>query len=659
MIDIKTTAVQWGRLVLAALLLSLSVTFAYADLAPGEEASLNLDQTFADLRDRFSDGGMLEPWEWDDRHPVLRGTNGFTLSTNPAPGWNNHSYEVNGQKFDITDPAGLDQLTALQKSVVYAYCQDRDQNSIDGLFTPTLGEANCDAVSVSEDTVRDGTTEIETHAYESEGGRALKLFRYAMGQHEGAEHQCISCTFLDSFLTALSGFSASTYLFLKGVFVVFVPMFIAIWIAWKTAALFVMGGEDGRSYIYSILGRLALFFFLWGVFSTGEETVTHYGGKYTYLAPGWEITGPTYLNFAFGLSNAIRGAAFDSDTSIASNFDPGNHVNAFQCNYAATTMWTKENLPQISEFKAHALNVACATERSHMVGIATGFALVGAAQEAIDLDKDAIGTAILGFISGVFMMVIFGLSAIWFIFLILDVAVRGLITAAFAPIIAALALFQPTRYIAISAIKSMGGAIMSAIGIGIIATLAFFLLTNTVNVYNDLFEAYKEVYGNTKLVEIPVENSIQAYELFLVRIQSSNADLPQIPMDLGAPWFYYLILSGLAIFSLGKKIIAMLENMIGINGMSSMADNAMKMSRTGATLGMQGATTIGVMSMATGKSLTGLLSQGGGAIRGGGGAAANIMRSANPFGGAADPSQAAKTMVESVSGGVEPDGAVE
>jgi hypothetical protein len=294
-----------------------------------------------------------------------------------------------------------------------------------------------------------------------------------------------------------------------------------------------------------------------------------------------------------------------------------------------------------------------------MVGIATGMAVLVTSGKDMDLNAIGIGMAIIKMISGLFLMVIFGLSAIWFVFLILDVAVRGFITAAFSPLIATLALFHPTRYIAVSAVKSMAGAVMTAIGIGIVSTLAYFLLTNTVNVYNDLVPVYADKFGDKPLtpVEIVNGNSIRAYEMFLVRIQSSEPTIDSIPMDLGTPWLWYLVLSGLAIYSLGKKIIAMLENMIGVGGMSAMADNAMKMTQTGVSLSMQATTALGAGSMAATKLFGGGASQAAGAA-GGAAGASGLLDQMTPFGAKAGSTidQGTNTLVNTISGGVEQDG---
>jgi hypothetical protein len=534
---------------------------------------------------------------------------------------------------------GLGHLNVAQRAELYHKCAAK-------AITARTGFQQCTVIASGTSDIKEQVQkDLRQQAYAREGGMALRLFKYAMGQQEGTDNTCITCTFLSAFLTALSGFSASVFLFFRGAFVVFVPILISIWIAWKASALFLVGGEDGRSFIYAILGRMALFFMLWAAFSTGEETHTDGAGTYTTLAYGWEMTGPTYLNFAFGISDEIRRQTFDAETSVASNFNPGKHSSAFQCNYTIKELQTASSMPQIDEFKAHALNVACATERAHMVGISTGLAVMNSAKHDLDLDLDKLGSALVKLVTGLFLMVIFGLSAVWFIFLILDIAVRGLITAAFAPLIAALALFKPTRYIAINAIKSMGGAVMTAVGIGIVSTLAFFLLTNVVNVYNDLIPAYQKIYDNVTLEEISMTNSVEAYEEFIVRVQSTNTDFAQIPMDLTSPWFYYLVLSGLAIFSLGKKIIAMLEGLIGVGGMSAMADNAMRMTQTGLGLGMQAATALGVGSMAAGKTLSGFGAQAGGAAAGAGDAASNLANSVNPF-----PADSGKALVNSING---------
>jgi len=471
----------------------------------------------------------------------------------------------------------------------------------------------------------------EWKAYQDAGGMALKLFRYAMGGADGNGNDCITCTFLGNFMLGLASFSSATFLYLQGLFQVFMPIFVLIWIGYRTSKLFVVGGEDGRSFIYSVFSKMTIFFLVWLVLSFGETTEFS-DGTTTVSTPAyaWTVAGPTYLEFAFGLSSEIRDNTLSAQSSIT-NYSFGTNPDAFNCQNTVEYMSQFTYQPSIQRFSGAALDVACATERTHMIGFATGLAIIGSATSQASLwELASLGTAAVKMISGFFMLFVFGLSALWFCFLVLDVVVRGLITAALLPFILGALVFNPTRYIALSALRAAAGAVMTAVGIGIVSTVAFFLLTNTVNVYDSLVPSLQEEYSNIQLETISdrenaTGGAIGDFQEFIVRIQQSDAKEPQIPMDLTTPWFYYLALCGLAIFSLGKKIIKMFEGLVGSEGASTMADNALKMGRSAMGLSM-GATGLTLGAAAFGTKL--LATAGAHKL----GAAKGVVDALNPFG---------------------------
>jgi hypothetical protein len=379
---------------------------------------------------------------------------------------------------------------------------------------------------------------------------------------------------------------------------------------------------------------MALFFFVWAAITVGNTTERLNTSDYGMGAKSiqidnpkwaWDTVGPEYLSVAFGLSSEIRDYTIQRRADIqVSEFRGAANYDAFRCIDVGQDMSKYTSDATILKFATNATEVACATERTHMIGISSALAVIGSAQAQIAWGPSTWAAFIIKLISGFFMLFVFGLSAIWFTFLILDVAVRGLITAAFLPVIAAMYLFEVTRGFATSAFRALVGAMVTAVAISIVSTLAFYLLTRTVLVYNQAIDSMTAVYG-TQLEKIPTGDAIEALRQFIIRIQQSEPGEPQIPMDFASPWFYYLVLSALAIFSLGKKIIAMLEGMVGAQGASSMADNAMRLTRSGFGLAMPAGAIAGAGLMFTGRAgVAGLAWTGG--------AGSEVLKTLNPFG---------------------------
>ena len=588
----------------------------------------------ADLREIHGfDLNNASPLDWQRSTPQLT-ENGFTFIKDPtsSPYKPEYLYIIGGTEYRANNTGGLSKLTGTQRVAVYAACKRQ------------TGSA-CEFMEPEPKDVVESTNDNVANEYVQDGGMALKLFNFAMGGSDGTANSCITCTFLASFMIALANFSASTFLYMQKAFSLIVPVIMMTWIGWKAAALFVTGGEDGKSFIYSILSKLAIFFMIWSVVSISESSKDTNGTGANIPAYAWNLSGPTYLGFAFGLSSEIRNNTI-ANASVVSNVSLQSSISAFQCNRTVDFMNKLTDQSEIASFAAKALDVACTNERSHIIGIASGVSLISSAGEQFSV-KNAI-PSVVKLITGFFMIVVFGLSMIWFTFLVLDVVVRAMITAAFSPIIAACYIWQPTRYVATTAFKGMIGGILTAVALGIVGTLAMFLLTNTVNVYNSLYPGLQGTYDNVVMEPIADGNAVIQFQEFLVRIQRSGNDTPQIPMDMSTPWFYYLVLSGLAIFSLGKKIVTMLENLVGAQGMSTMADNAMKLTKSGASLGMMagGMTAAGLAMTAKGGAV--------GLTAGTSGLAEFYKNTASPFSGAGNAmekaNQAANTLLD---GGIE------
>jgi hypothetical protein len=478
------------------------------------------------------------------------------------------------------------------------------------------------------------------------GSYAETLFRYAMGT-EG--NTCISCDLLAYFMVGMTKFSESVFTYFLGFFKVVVPVMVAIWIGYRVAKLAVAGGEDGREFIKSIVQKLSLFVMVWLI------TTATLGGQHPGQASTneraflWETVGPTYLYYAFKLSGEIRNQSIAAASSSSSRMGDLGRDGATPFNCTAPQTSTGPITDMISgvsvNYIQQAMEIGCVTERTHMIGIASGVAIMftsynGAASDSgVQSFSSWLIFGLVKVFCGAMLMAVFIMSCVWLVFLTLDVVTRGLVTAAFAPVIMGLFLWKPTRDIAVNAIKGMGGAMITAIAITIVSVLAYFLIVNTVDVYNALVPLLQSTYPDMTIDRLDGDRNSQ-FARFISRIQESDRTRPAIPMNLSTPYFFYMCLSGIAIFSLGKKIVAMLSGLVGAQGFSAFADNALSMGRTGAIGGMAGAG-IGLVALkTTGGLLAGpagfLGKAAGGAAVGGVAAGGNMLQNMmspgkNPF----------------------------
>lgn len=489
---------------------------------------------------------------------------------------------------------------------------------------------------------------------ESRDSTAVFLFDVASGEVEGVS--CLSCDFIGFFMIALADFSKSVYAYFLTAFKMMTPIAVAIWLGYRVSKLAVMGGEDGKAFVYQVFAKLALFALIWMMVTAQGTTTSAQQSKWWF----WNTTGPSYLSFAFKLSGDIR------DTVIKAN-DLGVKKNEvpLNCGSVATSVTKGINHNPDLLFIYPGMQIACVTERTHMLGMASGVAVMMSSVNGVSMVDDGVSAMfVAGLVkvgTGALMIAVYGLSAVWLIFLILDVVVRGLLTAAFGPVLATLYLFQPTRGIAVGAIKAMAGAMVTAIALSIVSVLAYFLMTNTIEIYEVLYKPVAERFNNDNIVALTTTGRLAQFREFIGRIQVSDPDVPFIPMDFTTPWLYYMILSGLATFALGKKIISMLEEMIGVRGMSEMANNAMKLTQTGVMAGFGTAVLAGGLVGKAGGAMigpgaaltTGALNAGGAGIE----AAKNAYQARgamkNVFGGAKYGAEVTKQTIEAATPVVE------
>lgn len=436
---------------------------------------------------------------------------------------------------------------------------------------------------------------------------ALGLFDYAVNSGS-----CMSCTFLSFFMIALADFSFLVFQYFYDSFLIIAPLTIAIWLGWRAAKLMVMGGEDGKDFLFGVVGKVALFAVVW-IIATGANSYNKYL---------WEWTGPQYLNYGFGLANEIRENALGSSGSGSSTQIATGNSSFFCSNLSISDSLPSGVSTDGSDvsfkytFIDNAVKSGCFTERTHVIGIAAGAAI------AIDSQHQNGGGSgwriaqvflwfsglILQILIGLIVAVTFAISAIWLIFLSLDVVVRGMLTAAFSPFLVIAYLYKPMRNIASQAVRGMVGALCTAMAIAIINIMAYVLVTNTPQVFTmtvssvvdrlDSYEASEvpdaddECGGNSGGLDVNSDRVSAAYN-FLCFVGEGDDTKVRIPMGLSTPWFWYLVFTGVAIFALGRKIVKMIEDIIGYQGASEMANSALKSVRMAAPVA--GAALVGGM----------------------------------------------------------------
>jgi len=498
------------------------------------------------------------------------------------------------------------------------------------LHGPGLGSfSGCSQRNTATTPQQPGTGSGQNGSSGLFGGKtyALQLFEFALNGDT-----CLSCTFLSFFMMALSDFSYMVFQYFYDMFLIIAPLTLAIWLGYRTAKLMVMGGEDGKDFIFGVVSKVALFAVIW-IVATGAARYNNYL---------WEFTGPKYLEYGFSLSNEIRDNALNASSGTSSNASGGGGQAHTQLASAAPVFLCQNisaanNLPSnVSStgwryaFIEPALRAGCFTERAHVLGIASGAALAFDSHASNgNLSIWALGAFVLVMVRimlkvaiGLIVAVTFAVSAIWLIFLTLDIVTRGLITAAFSPILLITYLYKPTRNIATQALRGMVGAVCTAVAIAMINIMAYVLVTNAPKVFMMTYPAVQANMDSWEASENPVtagENldpdvdRLEAAYNFVKFIGVGDETQVRIPMNLGSPWFWYLTFSGIAIFGLGRKIIKMIEDIVGYQGAAEFANSSLKSLRMGATVAggaalLGGAATIGG-GMAAGK----VLSYGGGA----------------------------------------------
>ena len=425
----------------------------------------------------------------------------------------------------------------------------------------------------------------QERARQNRGANALSWFYYSMGMDSqgqvAASSTCITCDFITYFTNAIANFSAAVFIYFQGFFVALAPLLFAGWIAVEAIKISVAGGAGGTQFFTGLMKKSALFFLAWGVLFDGFGMMgpapSGQGAGTTYFAGGaWQIAGPELLEYSFELNNDVRAQTAQGLVGAGNT-----NMAPFQCNGLDARVSQLVNNQALDPSIQAITQTACVVERMHSLGIATAIGLLSSAfYQSLDSGLAFLGALFKAFF-GVVLFAVYGTSAIWLIFLLLDVVTKGLIVAAFLPLFGLAALFRPTRDVATNALMQLIAVPIVALALGITSLLGFYLILGTINVYNATYGMMGIAY-NTTLQPIEAGEMIPAFAEFIRRIQLDTSFQERIPADLLSPWITYMILVGISIFTLGTKIVKMIEGIMEIEGASEMADTAKGMAITGA-----------------------------------------------------------------------------
>jgi hypothetical protein len=255
---------------------------------------------------------------------------------------------------------------------------------------------------------------------------------------------------------------------------------------------------------------------------------------------------------------------------------------------------------------------ACVVERVHILGIASSVAMMQSAWTQLEFSAAGLMGAVMKMIWGVILIVIFGLSMIWLVFVLLDVVTKALIVAAFLPLFGIAYMFQPSRSVATNALMQLVSVPVVAFALGLTTLLGFYLITLTPTVYNETYRIMSPIY-NRQLQPITSSGALDQFAEFITRVQQTARDTDTIPAYLASPWLVYMLLVGLAMFGLGRKIITIVENILGVQGSTALADNAKGLAIKGAKV----ATVAGAATALTAGAGLKLAATGGGMAVGG------------------------------------------
>lgn len=435
-----------------------------------------------------------------------------------------------------------------------------------------------------------------------DSSNSLLLFDYSTGllAQSGHGSSCISCSMVGYLLDLITILTRGMAVYLSTSLAVLLPIAVLIWIGFKTAALLANAGENGVPYIKIILKKLVLFSFAWMVI---VAVPANFSGQPTTQA--WTLLGPDVLNTAYKYAAEVRSGAI---AATRGSYDSHPDLNCDGRKLARAS-----NLPFDEPMYAAIMSLTCSTERSMLIPLAAGEAMIDAAYidesggwfHKLWSGAGAIVSTIIRSIYALVVLVLAGLVGLWLLALIVGSFTRILIIAAFGPLLFAALLFEFSRGYAMGAIRILVATSLKVIGIGIVSVMVFFISAKTVDVFNNNYMNYQVSYPSANMTEITLSDGdkktgvplLDKQRVFLKRVETyalQNGD-PSVPMPISSPWVLWILATPIIAYGLGNVLIRNIESALNVQGLSSFADSVLSMAKTGGiTAGMAGITAANV-----------------------------------------------------------------
>lgn len=404
----------------------------------------------------------------------------------------------------------------------------------------------------------------------------VSLYEYSMNQTSAGG--CVTCDVVGYFIVALMRFSLALYDALLPFFTAFAPVMMLIWIAWHMSILMTKGGAGGYDAIFAVIRKLVLMGFIYLL-------MTPPGGA-KYFA--WESTGTMPVTYALGFSHHVKtelGSHLPGRRIPDCTREPSSDLTG-SLSSAVSGMPTTPPTEAMGKLLAAVNATTCTIERAHIGGVVTGMAVMTAPVAGQGWDVVAgFVTALMRVIVGVFIMGVWGISVVWYVFSIVDIMFKALVISGFMPMIALAYLFNISRSQAVSALRSLLGAVFQAATIALTIGLTAFLVTMVVPVYEAAIGRLRPILAGSESDNpgfMPIISTAHdPMASFLAGISTGN-----IPSDIMSPWMIYMIMSSLISLFAGKKMVQILSSVTGLESDSEMtiAGGAAKMAAGGATI---------------------------------------------------------------------------
>jgi hypothetical protein len=436
---------------------------------------------------------------------------------------------------------------------------------------------------------------------EGDDGFVVSLLDFSMGV--GGGETCYFCTFSQEFLVAIAAISSAVFDYLRQYFVVLMPMVLAVWMCVRALMFFGSGSEDGFPVLRDYALKGGLFFLLWivmlpsGVPSSSAPAMTPTSAE----AP-WTWAGPEALRWSFQLFGDLREAGI---SGLTVGDSAASDKVGFNCRGSARGNATLEANPGPMAFAYYSTEAVCTIERTHFMAIAVGFAMATGGWGNVDLLSFSVLTdlfqALFMSIFGFILVAMACLSLVWFVFHILEVVVKFLFIAAVLPILLLFGFLAKTRSYLFAALRQMVGGVGVLFGLAFSTSLGFYLIANTVSVYNASIPIF-----DPSLLPIRGGDLFADLREFVRRVGLDGSNPMRIPMSLGSPWYIYLLIVMYSNYALGKKITKMIEGITGARALTEMADAAKRMAAVSGLLAVGG----GVVGLKAAGSVAGGTAQG-------------------------------------------------